>query len=491
MKNKLLAAASVLLLLSGIRLGALQGSGSGSGGDKNPPAQSNPQQTGDQTHKTDQPPPASPTPASPTPAKPSIVDVVPAAPPVSCNAQKLTLTGAGFQKDLAITLTGPDGKKTILSGADVNRTSETEVQINPTLSTTGQWKVSLANPDKSTADERAFQVIAADSPAVAAYGDVFRVVTGTLVILGLVLIIALQRASAKGKWSLGTALSEEAAVQPQQINGPADVILVGSTSRLIALAGLLGILVIVLGIGYSIIWNLFVTGKSPDLSYVKSFLFGAASLFAPYLANQVRAAFDQSPAPQPVPESSQSAPAMTISGVIPGSLRSAAGAQPLTLTGSGFVSGLVATLIDPDKNETTLQVNQIAAIHPTQLSLNVTLDAPGNWKVTLTGAGGGSAVEDFLVYGPAVINAPPTVSAAPAGAAGLAPRDITLTGRGFIEGLSASVVPSGGGAPITPTVKSRTYTQLVLTATLTAGSAYQLTVTNPGGFASAAQQFNV
>ena len=79
MKNKLLAVASALLLLSSIRLGALQGSNSGGGGDKNPPAQAN-AQTGDQSQKTDKS----------APAKPSIVDVVPAAPAISCNAQKLT-----------------------------------------------------------------------------------------------------------------------------------------------------------------------------------------------------------------------------------------------------------------------------------------------------------------------------------------------------------------------------------------------------------------
>jgi hypothetical protein len=481
MKSKFLAAATVLLVLSGIRLGALQGSGSGGGGDKNPPAQSNPQQTGDQTKNTDQSLTGS------QPPKPSIAHVVPASPTISCNAQKLKLIGTGFQKDLTVTLAGPDGKKTTLSGADVTWVSETEVQINPTLSTEGPWKVSLANPDKSTADETAFQVIAADSPAVAAYNCVFWVITGTLALLGLVLIGALWHASAKGKWSLGSALSEEAAVQPQQIKSKDDVVMVGSTSRLIALVGLLGILVMVLGIGYSIIWNLFVAGRSPDLSSVKSFLFGAASLFAPYLANQVRAAFDQSPAPTPAP---QDASALSITGVIPGSPQSGA-AQPLTLTGKGFGTGLTVTLVNPAGTPAppiTIAPNQI---NPTQLTLNnVDLDAPGNWTIKVIGPGGSQSTSaDFLVHGAPIINGAPTLSTAPVGAAGPAPRDITLTGRGFMEGLSASVVAPGGGAPITPTVKSRTYTQLVLTATLTTGTSYQLTVTNPGGFAAPQQQF--
>ena len=479
MKNRFLAAASAFVLLSVIQLQALQGSGSGGGGEKSQPSQ----QTGDQAKKADQ----TPTPASTATPTPVIKEIVPAAPTISCNAQRLTLSGTGFQKNATVTIIGPDGKKTTLSGADVTWASTTEVQINPMLSATGQWKVSLANPDKTSSEEVGFNVIDSTGPSVQAYNHAFWVITITLLVLGAAILIGLIVAWANGSWSLGTALSEEAAVQPEQIKSAADVIMVGSTSRLIALVGLMGILVIVLGIGYSIIWNLFVAGKVPDLTYVKSFLFGAAALFAPYLANQVRAAFDQTPAPTPAADDASS-PAIT--GVVPGSPRSAPGPQQLTLTGKGFDSTLAATLVDPAGNEAPIATAQIT-INPTLLVFNVTLDAPGNWTVKITGAAGSkSASTSFAVYGAPLINAV-AVSPAPGGAAGATPRDITLTGRGFLDGLTAGVIPPGGGAAITPMVKSRTYTQLVLTAPLAAGNNAQVTVTNPGGFASAPVQFNV
>src|SRR5262249_17037857 len=137
MKKKLLAAAGALLLLPAIQLQAFQGQGTGA---------PNPPQTGE-------PPKQSPTPTpSPTPAKPVITDVAPAAPTISCNAQRLTLSGTGFQKDSTVTIAGPDGKKSTLAGADVTWVSDKEVQINPTLAAIGRWKASIANADKAASD---------------------------------------------------------------------------------------------------------------------------------------------------------------------------------------------------------------------------------------------------------------------------------------------------------------------------------------------------
>ncbi len=473
MKKRFLAAASALLILPVFQLQAFQAQGTGAA---NPPQTGEPKQS------------STPTP-TPTPVKPVITDVVPAAPTISCNGQRLTLSGTGFQKDSTVTLTGPDGRKTTLPAADVTLVSDKELQINSTLSATGRWKLNLANPDKTSSDEVGFNVIDSTSPSVQAYNEAFWVITIALLVIGGAILLGLIVAWANGSWSLGTALSEEAAVQPKEVSSLADVIMVGSTSRLIALVGLLGILTIVLGVGYSVVWNLFVAGKSPDLAYVKSFLFGAASLFAPYLANQVRAAFDQSPAPTPAP---QDASELSITGVIPGSPQSDSGTQQLTLTGRGFATGLTAMLADPEGTQTavTIAPNQI---NPTQLILNnVTLDVPGNWSVKIAGSGGSQSTSaDFLVYGAPRIDGPPTINPTGAANAASVEREITLTGRGFLKGLTASVVPTAGAAPIPAKVKTTEYKKLVITATLAQGNNAQVTVTNPGGFASVPQQFNV
>jgi hypothetical protein len=111
--------------------------------------------------------------------------------------------------------------------------------------------------------------------------------------------------------------------------------------------------------------------------------------------------------------------------------------------------------------------------------------------VKTTGAGGSkSASVSFAVYGASVITAI-AVSPNAAAAAGAVARDVTLSGRGFLPGVTATLLPAGGGAAAPLTVKSSTFSQLVLTATLAPGNAGQLTVTNPGGFASAPQPLNV
>lgn len=90
-------------------------------------------------------------------------------------------------------------------------------------------------------------------------------------------------------FSLSDALSAPSPVQPK-IDKPADVLLLGSTSRLIAFIGLLGILCLALGVGYSVVYDIVVRDESPQLTQVCWFLGAMASLFAPYLASQVKEA---------------------------------------------------------------------------------------------------------------------------------------------------------------------------------------------------------
>ena len=94
-------------------------------------------------------------------------------------------------------------------------------------------------------------------------------------------------------FSLADALSTPSPVQPK-IERAEDVLLIGSTSRLIAFIGLLGILCLAVGVGFSIVFSILVKGTTPDLKPVSWFLASMASLFAPYLANQVKEAVTHS-----------------------------------------------------------------------------------------------------------------------------------------------------------------------------------------------------
>lgn len=115
-----------------------------------------------------------------------------------------------------------------------------------------------------------------------------------------------------GGWSLVHALSEEvdspkcsqpaptapavgAAPVPAVPTGgfiaPDGTALVGSTSRLIAFMGMLVIMAFVIGVGLWLLWSLFSTNTVPsNLDKLTNFFYGSAMLFAPYAANQIKAA---------------------------------------------------------------------------------------------------------------------------------------------------------------------------------------------------------
>jgi hypothetical protein len=114
-------------------------------------------------------------------------------------------------------------------------------------------------------------------------------ITGLLGFLFIALAAGLRHAPG---WSLGDALSEEAGNQPNPLPAGQKPIMVASSSRLIALLGLSVILVLFLGFGYMFIWDhFFQPDKTIDSKSVLTFLFGGATMFAPYLANQLGNAF--------------------------------------------------------------------------------------------------------------------------------------------------------------------------------------------------------
>jgi hypothetical protein len=102
-------------------------------------------------------------------------------------------------------------------------------------------------------------------------------------------------------WSLADALSEEADItvpdtsgMPYTVNGVVvkKTVLAASSSRLIALMGMIVILFIFLGFGAFMLWAFANNGTLPaSAGDVTRFLVGGMTLFAPYVVNKFSSVF--------------------------------------------------------------------------------------------------------------------------------------------------------------------------------------------------------
>jgi len=125
--------------------------------------------------------------------------------------------------------------------------------------------------------------------AATAFWAAFAVCTGLLLIAALLMVIALWR---DPHWSLAATLSEESSpIAAPGSGGVPEPQLVGSASRMIAAFGLMILAVMILGIGYGIMWSLFTKGTIPNLAGIGPYLLGGSALFAPYAFNQIKEAF--------------------------------------------------------------------------------------------------------------------------------------------------------------------------------------------------------
>ena len=144
--------------------------------------------------------------------------------------------------------------------------------------------------------------------------DSFIYIVVILVLVGSLIAIALIRAAlsvSTSKWSLAEALSEEVEVtamdkekpdQPQMDDKKKPLMIkrmCASSSRLIALMGMMVILLMFLGFGAFALYSFGKTGKIPeDISNVFRFLLAGLTLFAPYVVNKFASVFESlSPKP--------------------------------------------------------------------------------------------------------------------------------------------------------------------------------------------------
>ena len=147
----------------------------------------------------------------------------------------------------------------------------------------------LVGPSTGWAQQAQSQTLQTAGCQPGPFWTVFWVVTVLLFVLLIVMFIGLLR---NKDWSLADAVSEEAGNQPATLPVGQKPIMVASSSRLVALLGLLAILSMFIGVGYYLLWALFCTGTVPQLWEIVRFFYAGAAMFAPYLANQIREAFE-------------------------------------------------------------------------------------------------------------------------------------------------------------------------------------------------------
>lgn len=127
---------------------------------------------------------------------------------------------------------------------------------------------------------------------------VFVVTIGIIVIGFGSVVIGLGRSRGDDRarpWRLSDALSEE--VTFVNASGTSETQLVASSSRLIAMLGVIAILSFFVSISLIVLYAFAAGGVVPDVvDTVMKFLVGAAGLFVPYFANQLRAALEKKPA---------------------------------------------------------------------------------------------------------------------------------------------------------------------------------------------------
>jgi len=402
------------------------------------------------------------------------------------------VTASDSPQDLSLTVPAvAEGDKITVSIKKPDGSSQTDsdvtagkglVKFNTTFDKPGKWQITLtkgavkSDPYSLTVSSKTVCRAQPTATQMEVFGKIVKVMNRILGGLFLLLVLGLLRASFSAeKWSLGDALSEESSVQPASVGNRDQVVRLASSSRVIAVFGLTGILALVVGVGYSIIWNLVVCGESPNLDGIKTFLIAMAAIFAPYVANQVREAFDSSNQP-PKPDSTKATAAaqLAITSVNPAVLTANANPQNFSFTGSEFDTWMSVTLVNPNGRTIQVPAPNVNVTGPTQFGITATLDRGGSWKAVATSARGSSAPFVFAVRAPAPVItgiAPPNP---PHGAVTL-----TVDGGNFMPNATATLA-AANDAESSASCTWNNVTQLQVSVTVPNPGQWRIRISNPG-----------
>jgi hypothetical protein len=431
---------------------------------------------------------------------PTVTSVDPT--PAAVGSQVLRFTGTELQANLSVSLTDPAGKA--IPAPIVSSKPPTEISVRADLATAGTWKATFTNPGGNPSAP--FDVIVAapqvpgagSSPpasapvsappvpaAVSARSPNVFAFAATSIVTFLLFCVLLYRTvkelGADADWKLRETVSEKWGIQPGVVANKQQMIMVGSASRLIGLVGLLAIVTIVLAIGYGVVWSLFVYATVPDLSHVQSFLLAAATLFVPYVANQMArlvSALRQHQEPSGG-TATQRADAAAVTGTAPAPLTVSASQQTISLTGAAFQRGLSVTLTDPKGTQTVITGASVTYSSSSLASVRAIVNRPGQWTAAVANpAATTSSAYRFEVLGPPTITGHSPTSPTH----GAPPQAITLNGEDFMAGLTLELTgPTGVKTLINAAdIVSLESTKVRVNVILDTAGDWHVVATNPG-----------
>lgn len=181
--------------------------------------------------------------------------------------------------------------------------------------------------------------------------------------------------------------------------------------------------------------------------------------------------------------------APTLTGVSPNRLGQGVSSHNVTLTGTGFLAGAVASF----PNNSGIIVNSTTVASSTSVTVNITVAANAptgatDVKITNSDSGTATLVNGFTVGAAPTITSP--TSSNPRTVAAPSPATFTITGTNFVSG--ATVTVSGGFAVQNTTFVDSGDITVTVKANKNAQGTYDLTVTNPdfGSAISASSMVN-
>jgi hypothetical protein len=369
------------------------------------------------------------------PPAPQISSIAPASPTASPSNQQIRVNGSGFQSGLTVTVNYPGGTST-LSGNQILNVTPTGFDVLAVLSTAGSYSFRVNNPGGAQSNVFAFQVQPPPAPQIS---------------------------------SISPA-SPTAGPSNQQIriNGS------GFASGLTVTVTYPG--------GSSTLSGNQILNVSPTGFDVLALL-GTAGSYSFRVNN-----------PGGVQSNTfgfqvQAPPAPQINSITPASPTAGPSNQQIRINGSGFVSGLTATVTYPG-GSSTLSGNQILNVTPTGFDVLALLGTAGSYSFRANNPGGvHSNTFGFQVQVPT----PQISSISPASpTAGPSNQQIRINGSGFVSGLTVTVTFPGGSSTLSGNqILNVTPTGFDVLALLGTGGSYSFRVNNPGGVQSNTFSFQV